>query len=214
MKNVHVLPDPEDPSFAHKKKLLLWYCNNYLVKAAGYEHHGPSIRPYKMASQARRVNGVKKPIPVVSKESEAFGLFLFENCRSKWMHIVPEKVKNKKFEIPKYSKEDNETHKCHKTEWSDKNSGQVKGAGWTPDAFDAFNGCITYIHQLRKADKANGNKIHQYCKDLIREELGITGDKPSSKRKRGETKNPPPKYNEIVELSDDYSVGSESSSGE
>jgi hypothetical protein len=212
-KDVYILPDETDATYDKKRRLLTWYANDWLVKCAGYEHYGPTVRPFKLAVSSKKLDGIR--VPIVAMESEAFGRLMFENCRDKWIHIVPEKIKNDKWEIPSFDKKDKTTHKYHHTKYSDKNARQVKGAGWSPQAFDDLSQYITDVKAFRKEDRGNGNAIHKLCKDLIREEMKVTDDKFTLTWKRGGKAKPArPKYNDVAELSDEYSLGSEDSSGE
>lgn len=215
MKNVYKLPKEGEPECEKKKKLLTWYCNECLPKAAGFEHYGPTVRPYKLAAAVINVKGVHKPQPVVSKESEAFGLFLFENCHEKWVAIIPKKIENPRWKIPNYDKDKPDTHPYNNTKWSDKNSGQVKGSGWSAEGFKAFNDYLHFVKAIRKEDKQKKWVLQKFCRQLIRDEMGVTDTKYTNKRKRGgKAKAEAPKYCEIEDLSDDYSVHSEMTHGE
>ena len=83
-------------------------------------------------------------------------MVIVKNCHTKWSLIIPEKLKDDDWEIPAYDKDKLATHKFHKTLWSDGRTGQVKGGGWAPEAYDALSEYITKIKAFCKADKANG----------------------------------------------------------
>jgi hypothetical protein len=208
--DVYNLPDSSDATYALKRRFLTWYANVWLVKCAGYEHYGPTVRPFKLAVSAKSLHGVK--VPIVAMESEAFGRLMYENCLVKWQHILAEKYKDDKWQIPLYDKDNAETHKYHQTKYSDKNTGQVKGAGWSPAAYDALTKHIQEVKAFRKEDKLKGYPIHKLCKDLIREEMKVTEEKYSLKRRRGvKGRLPTPVYNDVVELSDKFSEGTDGS---
>jgi hypothetical protein len=209
---VYDLPEEDDKDYGYQKRFLTWFANNWLVKAAGYEHYGPTVRPYKMAVNTKVVDG--KRVNYVTKESEAYARLMFENCRDKWMHITKQKLKNPKWVIPTLNKDDDSTHKYHTTKYSDKSCGQVKGGGWSPEAFAALTKHIKDVKAFREQDKVDGWKIHKLCKELIRVEMDITDDKfLDNKRKRNKARAPRPTYIDVEELSDVYSDGSEDEGG-
>jgi hypothetical protein len=80
------------------------------------------------------------------------------------MHIVPQKVKNEKWKAPASNAKKLETHKYHVTKYIDKNTGQVKGTGWSPQAFNSLTRHIEDIKQLWLDDKKDKWKIHMLCK--------------------------------------------------
>ena len=126
---VYILPEKDHPDYEKKATFLTRYCNEWLVKCAGNEHYGRTVRPYKMAVSSKKIKGFIKSVAIVAMESEAFGRLMFENCREKWMHMIPAKLKDDKWKIPAFDKEKVETHKYHITKFSDKNAGQIKGVG-------------------------------------------------------------------------------------
>lgn len=210
MREVYQLPEETDPTYDYKKSLLLWYTDHYLPVAAGLEYYGPTIRYYKMAIEATKVEGVKTHL--VTKESEAMGLLMYENCLEKWKEIVDMKSKDPDWKVPDWNKEDEDTWKYHKTQWSDGKSGQVAGGGWKPAAYTAFNKYIGHFKKFRAEDKKNKWVIHKLCLQMMREANEITATVYSKKRSRSKKDAAPaPIYDDIEELSDDFSVHSEGS---
>lgn len=214
IKNVYNLPeDEEDATYNYKKDLLIWYMDVYLPYAVGVENYGPTVRYWKLPISSMEVDGVRKPL--CPRQGEAMGMLLYHNCLPKWTHICPEKAKDWEWKAPDYVKDDPETHKYHITEWSDGKSGQVTGGGWKPDAYVQFNVYNQHIRKIRKDDKANGwAKLRQGLK-LMRNEHGITTKKYS--KKRGRSTKPTreaPVYVDIEEMSDEYSVHSDVSTGD
>jgi hypothetical protein len=197
---VYDLPEENHPTYARKLLLLTWYVNDWLVKCAGYEHYGRNIRPYVLAVNTKMVEG--KKVPYVSQESEGFGRLLFENCREKWMHTLPHKCADESWTVPPLKKKDESTHKYHATKYSDSNTGQVKGSGWSPEAYIALGNHIEVIKKFRKEDKKKKWKTHRFCKKIIRTKLDVTAKKHDKKRKRGKEKAAPPKYEPVKEMSD------------
>ena len=86
------------------------------------------------------------------------------------------------------------------------------GADWSPQAFDDLSQCIIDLKAFRKEDRKNDYNIHKHYKDLIREELKVKDLTFTKKRKRGgKAKAARPKFNDVVELSDECSFGSDGS---
>lgn len=150
--------------------------------AAGHDNFGPSIRNYKMAVDKRSVDGKDKVC--VTIPSEAFGLLVFANCRTKWVAIFKFKQESPTADIPLFDEEDSNTHVYHTTLWSDSKSGQIKGGGWDSDAYLKLNFYMTKIHVFRSKDQKAEWKIHALAKDFVREKNGITAVAQTNKRKR------------------------------
>jgi hypothetical protein len=126
-----------------------------------------------------------KMVAYVSAESEGFGRVIYSNSYERWCIIIPEMAADSDWRMPKYSKSNTETHKWHKTKWTDPHSGKVEGAGWRPGAFTAFNTAVKDIVKFRKADKAKGYKIVRKCKKLVQDKHGVNKNANLGKRKRG-----------------------------
>lgn len=116
---------------------FLWYVDVWLPAVADYTCYNPDIRWYQKMYEPITVKGDQ--YAAVSIQSESFGWLLYENCYEKWLHIVPQKAKDRKWKAPKYNKDDEDTHKYHLCKWSDCRTGQVKGGGWKPGAYTQFN---------------------------------------------------------------------------
>ena len=215
--SVYDLPtDENDDNYNTKKAILVWYCDYFLPAAAGLTHYGPTVRYYQRATRGTTIQGF--PIAHVPLESEAFALFLFENCLPKWAHIVPKKAdEGLDWTIPKYNKDDKTTHKHHLTVWSDGRSGQVEHGGWKDGALEAYGNYMQKISDFRKEDKLNDWKVHNLCLDFLREENDIVRLDASNKKKRLRNGKPvlaPIEAYELPEVEDTFSLGSEISSGE
>ena len=74
------------------------------------------------------------------------------------MNILPRRIKDDKWKLPKWSRTDASTHKHHVTKWSDSRNGQVKDGGWGPGAFSAMNEHIQFIAKRRVDDHESGVK--------------------------------------------------------
>ena len=222
LQNVYSLPPEDHPTYAEKKAILLWYYDSWLVALAGLEMFGTQERCYKRATKASSVRYNGNLIPLVTVEAEAFGLLMLQNCYPKWQHVVPMKAKHGlNWPVPKQKKATPETKKYHTTLWSDPKSGKDQGGGWDPLAYDAFKEHIKAVQEMRKADKKNQHAIHEMCLEFVRAKHNVTDTefvpKASRKRKRGGAKKvalAPVVNLEDFEVEDDFSVGSEISSGE
>lgn len=191
-----------DTDMEVKGEFRLWYFEEWLPKAAGYQFYGPNIRYYKSPVAGIKIGNLPRKQSCVSQESEAFAILVIKNCYDKWEAICPKKIQDPDWEIPNWDKDDTDTHPYHKTLWSDGKTGQVKGGGWAPEAYDALSQILGKIKAFRKADKANGWKVHNEMLELLRSSKGITEAVPSNKRKRSTAK-PKPVYNDIAEYSDE-----------
>ena len=199
---VYSLPKKEDADFKDRSEFQIFYQDLWLPKAAGFQNFNPDIRDYRTAVMPMKVVGETKKFPHVSQESEGFALVIVKNCIAKWAYIIPEKLKDDEWEIPAYDKDKTDTHPYHKTLWSDGRTGQVKGGGWAPEAYDALNVYISKIKAFRKVDKANAWAVHKQMTHLLRSSKNITDDEPSKKRKRRGRAVEERVYNDVVDLSD------------
>ena len=101
-------------------------------------------------------------------------------------------------------------------------SGKDQGGGWDPQAYDSFKEHIKAVQEMRSLDKKNRHSsIHEMCLEFVRAKKHNVTDtefvpKASRKRKRGAKKVAlAPVVNlKDFEVEDDFSVGSETSSGE
>ena len=100
-------------------------------------------------------------------------------------------------------------------------SGKDQGGGWDPQAYDSFKEHIKAVQEMRSLDKKNRHAIHEMCLEFVRAKHNVTDTefvpKASRKRKRGGAKKvalAPVVNLEDFEVEDDFSVGSEISSGE
>ena len=122
--------------------------------------------------------------------------------------------------VPKLGKATPETKKYHTTLWSDPKSGKDQGGGWDPLAYDSFKEHIKAVQEMCSLDKKNRHSIHDMCLEFVRAKHNVTDTefvpKTSRKRKHGAKKVAlAPVVNlEDFEVEDDFSVGSEISSGE
>ena len=178
-----------------------WYWMEFLPAAACATEFPTEFRLYNLPVQP-----LGKHKMAVTKESEAFGAIVVENCYSKWQHIVPEKVKDNSWKCQDYDKHDSTTHKWHNTRWSDGRNGQVKGQGWSNEAYDELNAAIRRVKAFRKQDKANKWAGLQACLQVVKaaNDIPLDADGPAKKkRKKSKSDEPPPVYAEIENLSDD-----------
>ena len=222
LQNIYSLPAENDPRYAEKKAMLLWYYDVWLVALAGLDMFGDHERCYKRATKASSIRYNGNLIPLVTIEAEAFGLLMLQNCYPKWQHIVPMKAKHgSNWAVPKLNKNTPETKKYHATLWSDPKAGKDQGGGWDPVAYESFKGHIQAVQKMRQLDKKNKHAIHEMCLKFVRAKHNVTDveyvPKSSRKRKRAKNVNLAPMVNldlEAFEVEDDFSVGSETSSGE
>ena len=133
-------------------------------------------------TDTRMVGGKERPR--VSGKGEAMLRVIYTNCHFRWAKMAPELTNNSEWVIPKYNKEDYETHARWKTKWSDMHSGKVEGAGWKPGAFTALNQHVKDILAFRKMDSKRGFQMYNYCKKLVREKHNVTDKTATGKRKR------------------------------
>jgi hypothetical protein len=199
---VYTLPKAGDADFTQRSEFQIFYQDLWLPKAAGFQNFNQNIRDYRTAVMPMKVAGETKKLPHVSQESEGFALVIVKNCSKKWGYIIPEKLRDDEWEIPAYDKDNSSTHDFHKTLWSDGRTGQVKGGGWAPEAYDALSEYINKIKAFRKADKVKGWAVHKEMTNLLRANKGITDAEPSNKRKRKGRAVEERVYNDVVDVSD------------
>ena len=197
---------PEDQQMlAKKRRFVTWYFDVFLPKVSGYdENFKPEIRHYRLPVDPMKVvvNGTAQKVPHISEQNEGFGVVIIKNCHPKWTKIFSKRIEDPDFEIPAYDKDKPETHDYHTTLWSDGRTGQVKAGGWAPEAYDELSRQISRIHAFRKEDRATGYRCHRALHKIMREELGISGDGPSRKRRRRGRSVQVPVFNPVAEFSD------------
>ena len=173
----------------HEKELelLTWYLDSFLPNAVGLEFWGPNVRPFRLMTDKFDVpgdpSGKKKVLVTIT--SEAFALVIFANCRDKWVADFKLKAGNKRAKIPKFNKDDPETHK-YQNKWSSSRTGQVQGGGWDYEALQYLNKSIAAIQTWRKAEAERGNATYKLGQDLIRkaQELTMVGQEPKTKKRK------------------------------
>ena len=117
-------------------------------------------------------------------KSEAMGRVIYSNCHEKWEIIILQMAHDSDWRVPTYSKNDSDTHKWHKTKWSEAHSGKVEGAGWQPGAYTAFNEAVKDIINFRAEDKKQGFKMIKFCKKVVRAKYKVVEKVATGKRKR------------------------------
>ena len=201
------LPPASHTTFDNRKEFLIWFWLHWLPAAGGASNWPFELRKFRLHVQPVNKVAGKEHLagPHVTIEREAFATIVTKNCHSKWGHLVPKKIEDKDFEIPKYDEKIPDTHKWHKTLWSDGRNGQVKAAGWAPEAYDELNNEIKKVKGFRKTDKAAGWTKLKEVLQWVKIDQGIDlGQKEPSKKKRKGTNadKPPPKYSKILCESD------------
>ena len=180
---------PEYEAFTRKMVVFVFWVDGILPAAAGTDDFGLTIRAYHLAVDKIEFKDGKMR-QAVTVPTEAFAYLMYENCREKWEATLTYRDGNKKKTVPKYNKEDESTHVYHIGKWSDSKSGQVKGGGWHPDAFTAFNEYCDKVKKFRQQDKKDGWELYKLMKDVIRDKHDITGEQHSKKRKRKKSADP------------------------
>ena len=187
IKDVWNLPDKSDKTYAYKLELLVWYVGKLLPYCVGNEWLPTSHLHYKTIVDPVQVeigNKDAKKVPAASATSEAMAWVIYENCFDKWVLICNERSKDHTWKVPKYNKSNRETHKWHKTKWSDPNGGKAALAGWKPAAHGALKEAKRAIMTIRRNDAENKFQLMKLVLRTIREQEGITATEPGNKRKR------------------------------
>lgn len=182
-------PQEVKDKYSHAVTVLTWYLDKFLPMAAGQEYWGPHIRPFHLMTDKVDVEGDvsgKKKV-LVTVTSEAFGILVYANCRDKWIADFTLKDGDRKAKIPKYDKDNKETHK-HQNKWSSSRTGQIQGGGWSKEALKYFNTLIEKIKNFRIEEEEGGNLGFEYGKQLIRVansvETGNESDSSSGKKRK------------------------------
>ena len=181
------LPEKEAPDYAGVYQMKNWYQQQWLP--ALEDAFGPTVYNYKKSVDAVMILG--KKVPLVSVESEAFGVLMLKNCTPKWTHIVPLKCdQGRAFQVPPKSKKHPENDKCHKTLWSDGKIGQGQGGGWDSKCGPIFKELQEHFDDIRSED--HGNKWARYKEMLkiVRETNKITEAAPTPKKASRSRKKP------------------------
>ena len=162
------------------------------------------VQPLRMVPGFETTN-LKGPMLTVS--CEAFGLVLVRNCWDKWVEIVPQKAKDHNWPIPKWNKDDKDTHKYYKTLWSDGRNGQKKGQGWSPEGYEALNQEMDKLTKFRAEQKKEKFAKYLAVLKLVRTTNEVPDgekDPPAKGKKRKRAAEAPPVYAKIrIEEEDD-----------
>lgn len=200
------LNSPEQKKYDRAVKILVWWMDSFMPYAVGLECWGPNIRPFHKMTDKQFIEGdvSGKEKVLVTTTSEAFAYLLYANCRDKWMAdyaYLKTHKKNKKATVPRYKKNDPETHK-HQNKWSNANSGNVPGGGWHLDALKYFNKQMKAVKEYREKEEKAGFPNYNLVQDLIKINNDINmeedGDSATKKRKREESQ--PDKSVEVIDL--------------
>ena len=223
MMDVYRLPAEDDKHYEHKEDFLFWYLDKWLPAVAGDAHYGKLIRLNNMLVD--KVSKCGKDRVVVSTQSEAFGWLLLDNCYEKWVAQMPHLKLDNKWRPPKYNKDDAKTHPYHpKMKYTNPFGG--RGVGWKPAAKSALDQYKALVTNFRADDAKKGWAINKFCLELLRKRNNVTDTNPvgktsgANKRKRNgsepvyESKAEDFKEHKQEESDGEYTVGSETSSGE
>lgn len=195
---------PEWTEYNRKTEMLTWWIDCMVAMAAGNDDFGNNVRFFKMAVDKRQLPDNTRR-QCVTVPTEAMAYLIYDNCRTKWLTIMEYRKNNKKRKLPKFNKLRVETHKYHCAKWSDSKTGQVKGGGWHPDSYKAFNTYVTKVKDFRKQDKRNKWKMYSFAKDLVRQKHEIEDEYHNTKRKRGNSKaaSDGPVYDTLIKWTED-----------
>jgi hypothetical protein len=208
---------PEDEAGQKLQKdaayILCWYLDVYLPAAVGDMTFGKTLRYYKKQTDSTLVHGKQRVL--VEAQQEAFGWLVLDNCHEKWQTIIPAIHVDPHFKVPKWNRDDPNTHAYHVTKYTDPRGGQ--SAGWKAEARQTYQEYIDIIKARRQADKDKTDQGTTHYQDLLkwlRQARGITTDAPVPKsRKRKRPKTATVNEDEFVTLDDesecDFSVHSE-----
>jgi hypothetical protein len=182
LENVMELPSRDDSTYEEKVELLLWYVDELLPYAVGLDQYNEKERHHKTMVSTVDIDG--NPKPRVSAKSEAMLLVIYKNCYKKWKLIMPKMINNPGWRMPRYNKNNQETHKYHDTLWSDNKSGKVAMGGWRSDAIRYFNTQTERIVQFRLTDNKNKWKMMKFCLQIMRKAHNFKETTSTGKRKR------------------------------
>ena len=207
----YTIPNASAADAKLRTDFIVWYWCNFLPAAAGVEFYPKDLVNYRLPIQPlKMVPGFEKTQikgPMLTVSCEAFGLVLVRNCWDKWVEIVPQKAKDDKWPIPKFNKDDEDSHKYHKTLWSDGRNGQKKGQGWTPEGYEALNAQMDTLQKFRAQQKQARWAQLKAVLRLVRTANKIPDeekDPPSKGKKRKRSTDPLPVYAKItIEEEDD-----------
>ena len=111
----YTIPESTASDAQLRRDFAVWHWSTFLPQAAGVEFYPKELVNYRMPIHPlKMVPGYEKSNlngTMVTLSCEAFGLILVKNCWDKWKEIVPEKARDDKWKIPKWNKDDSDTHK-------------------------------------------------------------------------------------------------------
>lgn len=161
----------DQANYERKVEVLLWFVDKFLPLVVGLECWRADLRRDYLLTDKIIFPGdkSKKEKVLVTSSSEAFGVLVHKNCRTKWLNVHAWKKKHgDKPNPPDYDPEDETTHKCHAI-WSTSRSGSGDGGGWDMQAHECCEAKKAEIVAWRAADNADHKKMVVFANDLIKE---------------------------------------------
>jgi hypothetical protein len=161
-----------------KEIVTVWRYDTYtptLCSAGGPDLFGPAIREEHYPDSIIEAGkmGDKKKRMCITKETDAYGLLQYENCRSRWEAIFEHEAQFPGVPVPHYNVNQPTTH-AFRAKWSD--DGQGSGSGWGTEAYIALDDWERAIEFWREEEKRTGYKrwgaTQASCKKLHAAEDG------------------------------------------
>lgn len=170
-----------------QEEFITWYWRRWMPVIADKLYWGEPTRYHKLpvdtckiARKDENEEEVLEDKVLVTVTSEAFGWLVYANCREKWLRYFEYKKQHgKNAEIPKTG----DAAIPFKGKFTDSKLGQVKYGGWSDEGYSYFEQYKTELKTFRRMDKAADYATMKKVLNLVRTEMGITGDG-TKKRKR------------------------------
>ena len=143
----------ENPENDVKKQLFLWYYDQWLPAVLPREFWKEDIRYYKLLTDTIEIAGKQK-------------VFMWENCREKWINFCAFKDQHgEKAPLPIGKEVGAELHLA---KWSDGSAGQVKYGGWKEEAYVLFEALKKEVKEWRNQDALSGKSGQKLAFKLMR----------------------------------------------
>jgi hypothetical protein len=163
------------------EELFDFFVDVILPAAAGKKSWGPEVRCYEPVSTSKIGN--KNQLRITAA-TEAMGLTIYRNCRSKWNAMIDfRKTKGKGVKFPKY-KEGKEENVEYRTPFTATDCGQSKYGGWNEEGRKYFTRLQKKILHYRKEHKERFAAVEKACYQRLQVAYNRQGEKPAQKKRK------------------------------
>ena len=183
----NVIMKQDDEDMEYNRELRLWYFDKWLPCVcskdaydddARLEHYPTSNYTFRDREKMR-----------VTNNQEAFGLFMLENCETKWHHTFKlKKDRGSQAKVPTKFKDGQNAE--YKGKFSEAGSGAKAYGGWNDNTVPTLNTYIKWSQNWRTNEQLNGYDTYDNVKELIKAARGTEEPKSSGRKRKKKQETP------------------------